>query len=138
VSAEGFWKWELERRLAVARWEREDAEFADEDQRIQAARGPILARRQQQLGIREHEESMMQFGGLRLDQAEARVRRIVVEDTEWLAATGAWEAEDKKRLLTREGREARRCAEIERWLDENAWELVNLDVAIPASRRLMQ
>jgi hypothetical protein len=138
MSVGGFWLWELERRLALARWDREDAEFGAEGRRIEAERGPILAKRQQQIGIREHEDSMMIFGGLRPDQVETRVRRIVAEDAEWVAATAMWEAEDRRRLLSREASEARRCAEIDRWLEENAWELVNLTMDVPACRRLLQ
>ena len=72
-----FWKWELERRLSLIRWESEDQQHAEEDRRVQASRKPALEQRHRQLGSREHETSMMLFGGIRPDQVEARSRRIL-------------------------------------------------------------
>ena len=54
------------------------------------------------------------------------VHRGLSEDAEWLAATCSWASEDQLRFIRREQAEGRRFAEIERWLKEDGWRLVDL------------
>ncbi len=135
---EGYWKWELERRLAVARWQREDDDMAAADARIEAERAPVMEMRKRQLARREQEAAQMRGGLLSPDAVAERLQRIAAEDQEWQGYTANWEGVDQLRLLRREQNEGRRSAEIERWLDENAWELVNLNMDLPVQRRLLQ
>lgn len=135
---EGFWKWELERRLAVRRWDREDAEMAEAEASAAGARAPLLEVRRAQLARREQEGAGGLPGGATSERPGTRADRIACEDAEWLALTARWQGEDRLRALRREQREAQRRAEIERWLDENSWEIVNLPDDVPASQRLLQ
>jgi hypothetical protein len=138
MAVEGYWKWELERRLAVKRWYYEDADAAAEDAWIQSERAPVLEARRLQLARREREAALMKSGSVGPELVRERVERIEREDAEWQAFTVGWEGEDQVRTLRREQIEGRRCAEIERWLDENSWELVNLEMDRPHQRRLLQ
>jgi hypothetical protein len=138
MGVEGYWEWELERRLAVSRWDREDAEAAAEVARVDAERAPMMDLRRQQLARRTREAALMRSGAIGPELVQERGARIEREDAEWQASTARWDGEDQIRLLRREQSEGRRCAEIERWLEENSWELINLNVDLPAERRLLQ
>lgn len=137
MSGDGFWKWELERRLAVRRWAAEDEAFAREDHARARAREPVMNARRRALALRELEASMMTFGTLEPDQLAGRPTRIAAEDASWQAATATWSDEDQRRLDRRGASEARRCAEVARWLDEDAWGLVLLDLPIAGDRPLL-
>jgi hypothetical protein len=138
MAVEGYWKWELERRLAVKRWYYEDADAAAEGAWIEAERAPVLEARRLELARREQESSRMKSGAVGPELVRDRVARIEREDAEWQAFTTRWEGEDQVRTLRREQIEGRRCAEIERWLEENSWELISLELDLPPQRRLLQ
>ena len=138
MAVEGYWKWELERRLAVKRWHYEDADAAAEDAWTEAERAPVLEARRLQLARREKEAALMKSGSAGPGLVRERVERIEREDAEWQAFTTRWDGEDQVRTLRREQIEGRRCAEIERWLEENSWELLNLEMDLPPQRQLLQ
>ncbi len=137
MGRDGYWKWGPERQLAVRRWAVEDSAFASEDRTFAATREPVMAARRRALALRELEASMMTFGTLEPDQLAGRSARMAAEDAAWQAATGAWADLDRRRRERRASAEARRCTEMARWLDEDAWDLVVLDLPISGDRPLV-
>jgi hypothetical protein len=135
---EDLWKWELERRLAVRRWHHEDAHVASEEAWAEASRAPVREARRVQLA-RAREAEVMKSIEVGPALERERLERIEREEEEkWWSCASRWEDEDQVRTLRREKIEEERAVEIERWIEENAWELFALNAPQEAVRLVLQ
>jgi hypothetical protein len=113
------WEMELERRLAVARWNRDAAEAATAAARVAADRAPVLARRKAETARARDESVLMRSGEICPEALEGRTARIIAENSSWASDTALWEEEDQLTFIRAAQFEGRWSAELERWLRED-------------------